>query len=140
MREEESETMKRNNPEAGSLASYIVVGILLMVVLVSGLYGVQRYNDSQQNGDANQPAKEDASKDASSNKNDETPVDKTPATDDGSGDVPTEDTKDNSESSDKEDLPATGPEDTALTAFVLTAVTFAVASYIRSRYWTSRAN
>lgn len=133
----------QNNRENGSLASYIIVGVLLMVVLVSGLYGVQRYNESQPDGATNQPV-EKTEDNAPVDEKDKTPAEEAPVTDDGSGDVPVvnNDTTDEAtdDASSEEDLPATGPEDTAITALVLSVVTFALTSYIRSRYWTSRDN
>ena len=131
--------MKRSDRETGSLASYIIVGVLLTIVLVSGLYGVQRYNDSQEEGGTNQPTDKDTDKDEAPVE--ETPVDETPATDDGSGNAPVEDTDDTTDgSSTEEGLPATGPEDTALTAIVLAVVAFALTHFVHSRYWTSRSH
>lgn len=144
MRESET-SVKRTDKEAGSLASYIVVGVLLTVVLVSGLYGVQRYNQSQSSDSSQSSEQESDSQDQTpskeTEKHEEAPAkEEAPSTNDGSGSVVTEDETDGSgeDQAAAEDLPATGPEDTVFTAAVLFVVTFALTSFIQARYWTHK--
>ncbi|HRJ06646.1 MAG TPA: hypothetical protein PK096_04895 [Candidatus Saccharibacteria bacterium] len=130
--------MGRNSSETGSLASYIIVGVLLMVVLVSGLYGVQRYNQSQEGNKetgTNEPAtngKDTTSDDQTSDK----PADNQSPVDDGSSNVPATDDADQTEETSttaEEDLPATGPGDVLATAGIIAVVTYAAVSYVQSR-------
>jgi hypothetical protein len=121
---------------------YIIVAVLLGVVLVGGLYGLQRYNagnvqiagnqdeKSQDKPKDEQPkSKDDAAKDNSSDKKtDEKPPVRTDSSDDTA--------------SSTDELPATGPESGLLTGLALASLTYAGTSLVRSRAhrWTSRGN
>ena len=134
----------RERYQGGSLAGFIIIGAVLTLVLVGGLYGLNRYNAEQ------------SSEVATSDKNDEKPKPsksedkKTPSTSDSESTdsssempkeqprtgVPTDDSQSGTPSDEGEasegELPVTGPSE-ALGAAVATAVlSFAVVAYIQS--------
>lgn len=134
--------MKQRRLQGGSLVGYIIVAVLLGVVLVGGLYGLQRYNagdvqiagsqdeKSQDKPKDEQPkSKDDAAKDDSSDKKtDEKPPVRT-------------DSSDNTATS-TDELPATGPESGLLAGLAFASLTYAGTSLVRSHAhrWTSRGN
>lgn len=137
--------MKQRRLQGGSLASYIIVAVLLGVVLVGGIYGLQRYNAAQ-----SEVAKRDETKRGTAN---DKPQDETPATGDdktseenapSSDDTTPEEAPVNestrNEGAEADELPATGPNDGLLTAVTLAGLTYAGVSLARSRHWTSRGN
>lgn len=133
----------RATNQGGSLAGFIIVGVLLALVLVGGLYGLNRYNaekageevatEEQAGTEKNET---DAAGDRQRTSTDETPAPKpaatsgTPATDPGDA-TPAATPPANAQ------LPATGPADTFYAVFVISLLAFVSVHYVRSR--TSRA-
>lgn len=129
--------------QGGSLAGFIIVGVLLALVVVGGLYGLNRYNAqkstevaSNESSKQEQPAEEESPRRSD-------PVEETHnegKTDDQSVREETrEETRATSDSDTDSgaaaaaNLPETGPADTALQLFVLAIVSFAAAHYVQSR-------
>lgn len=142
--------MEQRRLQGGSLGGFIIVAVLLGLVLVGGLYGLQRYNSgdrpqvagnqseeagrNQQNGDDDKtPAKDEVAGDETASPDWGESEDKTPS---GAGEETPATTED--EAAGSEELPATGPTDNLLTGLALAGVTYLAATSLRSRHWTSR--
>ena len=131
----------RERYQGGSLAGFIIIGVVLALVLVSGLYGLNRYNAEQSKevasdqkdgfdekaNDENSPSSDAKSKDSQeqpkpepAKKDDQTESDN--KSEPGSGSVST-DTK----------LPATGPGETLVAFVAIAALGFSAAHYVQSR-------
>ena len=133
--------MKQRRLQGGSLAGYIIVAVLLGVVLVGGLYGLQRYNAGKTTEVAGRQDKSDQrqSKDKDS-KSDDTSKDTSSDTTDKKQQQ-TGGTNEDTTGTGGE-LPATGPREGLLTGLALAGLTYAGTSLVRSRShrWTSRGN
>lgn len=134
----------RDNYQGGSLGGYIVVAVLLALALIGGLYGLQRYNASRENQDNTEVARDESANENREEERRDTPSKESEDKDDTSNDT-TADKDDTSEESstgsstdDNEELPQTGPAETAASAVALGALAFAGTSFVRSRNWTSR--
>ena len=123
--------------QGGSLASFLIIGALLLLVFAGGLYGLNRYNSEQAN-------KEVATSDQSKgDKKTETEVQKETESEasESTGrqttpDIPPTEQKTDSQSASpaqSSQLPQTGPSDTPLTLAALAVVTFFATHYVRSR-------
>ena len=133
----------RTRNQGGSLVSYAVVGVILAVLLIGGLYFVQRYNDTVQK--SNEVAKEteknddkkasDSSADSSNTESSDTANQSNSATTNDTDDEDTTftETDETAESEASSSLPATGPESTVSQLLGLSALTFAGVAYVRSR-------
>lgn len=131
--------------QGGSLAGFIIIGVLLTLALVGGLYGLSRYNAEQASTEV---AKEDDAKNEEAATNAEPEAskkDQSEATDSGrqTTDTP-ESSSDSSANSTNPQaaaptqpqqtrLPETGPADTAFMLLAIGLVTFAGTHYLRSR-------
>ena len=128
----------RGTNQGGSLAGFIIIGVLLTLVLVGGLYGLNRYNaqraDDQIAADQEKQKQEDkkeAEKPAPAatertpvgTKSDIPPSTDKPAASPAPAQVPATGTE----------LPQTGPADAFFGLIVLGLVTFASVHYARSR-------
>lgn len=134
--------MKQRRLQGGSLAGYVIVAVLLGLVLVGGLYGIQRYNagdmkiaSSQDEGNKEQSDDEKAASDDETKKEesaDEQTDEKQPQTDESS----------ENEAAQTEELPATGPESGLLSGLALAGLTYAAVGIVRGQAhrWTSRGN
>lgn len=127
----------RGKYQGGSLAGFIIVGILLLLVIGGGLYGLNRYNaehdkkvatsssDKTKSSDTtkSEPTKPDASKPAASDSTESQPSSAPqPAKSD---DTPSATTN--------SDLPKTGPEMNVFSIAAVGLLSFAGAHYLRSR-------
>ena len=134
-----------NTRQGGWIASFLIIGAVLMLGLVGTVYFVktQRLNtdlaDVDEGTSQSQAPENDtttAEKDADEKKsNDSTkaddekaaiPSEQAPATSEQRSD-------DTADADDTEALPVTGPAETAVSLFVLSLVAFSVVSYTRSR-------
>ena len=131
----------RGTNQGGSLAGFIIVGVLLALVVVGGLYGLNRYNAQRASDEASQQEEQPAQNEEESTDdaaNEEAPA--APTNDDTSpapaagadakSDTPT--------AAAAPSLPETGPADTALTLLALASLSFAVVHYVRSRHAAAR--
>ena len=130
----------RGTNQGGSLAGFIAVGVLLALVLIGGLYGLNRYNAERANEEtASEPVADEATNDDRQRTDDEsteeaTDREVTPTVGDpgdATDETPAEDSE--SDAATTANLPETGPADTALLFVGLGAVTFAGTHYLRSR-------
>ena len=132
--------------QGGSLAGFLIIGALLTLVLVGGLYGLNRYNSEKSN-------EEVAANDEKKAESDDKKATETFKTDDagrrvtGSGDTsnrtsttptpaqttPSATTEQTQSSQATSQLPQTGPADSAFMLIVVTLVTFAGVHYAQSR-------
>ncbi|MES2876362.1 MAG: hypothetical protein V4678_02725 [Patescibacteria group bacterium] len=135
----------RGTNQGGSLAGFIIIGVLLTLVLVGGLYGLNRYNDQRA---ADQIAADESRREKEQQQAEEEATKPTTPTAEETekGDVPPETTvnTDRARTNDtsstpaptaatEAQLPQTGPADTLATLVVLGALTFATAHFVRSR-------
>jgi hypothetical protein len=130
--------MRGTDNERGSLASYIIVGVVLVLILVSGLYGVQRFRDARQEVAGNDDSAAQDKTNSSTSEDDKTAPAKTKSqaadsTDKSAGDMAGSATEDSTSGAETADLPATGPDEAVLNGLAIGALTFAAASFIRSR-------
>ena len=140
----------RERYQGGSLAGFIIIGVVLTLVFVGGLYGLSRYNAEQ----SKEVATDDKAKsDDQANKDKESSSESKPQTDKPSEQSPS-DTKDESKdeatgdkasdntSNDQapanKQLPTTGPVDVATMVLGATALSFAAVHYLQSRTQRSR--
>lgn len=143
--------MRRTN-QGGSLAGFIIIGVLLTLVLVGGLYGLNRYNaqrtadetartESSEATDDETAPKEESSGDAAKTDPKSTDTSTQSRTDrSGAGNAQqtpaqssTQPNRSGSQPARSGQLPATGPGDTLLGLMVVTVLTFAGVHYARSR-------
>lgn len=126
----------RERYQGGSLAGFLIIGGLLTLVLIGGLYGLNRYN-AQQSGEevatSDQPEWPTGDNEAEKRQaKDETPEEKK------SEEKKTDETKASERPSQPAapattQLPQTGPADSLLNLLALGALTFSGVAYIRSR-------
>jgi LPXTG-motif cell wall-anchored protein len=134
--------------QGGSLVGFIVVGVLLALVLIGGLYGLNRYNAQKAAETAEEKSDKGASTDVA--KTDETKEDSKSEKKPTDGDQPSSQTTvtqptdstqrggtvADSNSSTAEPtgkLPQTGPADTAAQLLAITSLALATTYYVRSR-------
>lgn len=130
----------RGTNQGGSLAGFIIIGVLLTLVLVGGLYGLNRYNaqraddqiaadQKKQQQDQDEDKKEAAkpAPAATERKTTDTKSDIPPSTDTPAATTPTQVPKTGTE------LPQTGPADALFGLIALGLLAFASAHYVRSR-------
>lgn len=146
-KQEEDEGMNnRTNYQGGSLLGFVIVGVLLTVVLIGGLYGLQTYtNGLKKTGDEVAVDTKKAANDKKDDQSTSDSTDKTPAKTDNNSASNNKDTtkaagetpatsEDATESVSAGELPATGPTSSALQFIGIGVLTFAVTAYVRSRY------
>ncbi len=129
----------RGRYQGGSLAGFIIIGVVLALVLVGGLYALNRYTVQQSKEVATDDNK--TSDNQSENKSEPAPESKpdpsTPA--ESSDDA---NSKPNNQSADKgaesKQLPATGPTDVLTAVVGVTALGFSATHYARSRAYRKR--
>jgi cytoskeletal protein RodZ len=131
--------------QGGSLAGFIIVGVLLALVLVGGLYGLNRYNaqkaseetaakqeDKKTSQDKTKTNQETAKKDdsdksksnsSSSQAQPDIPKDTTTSTDSGSS----------NQTAQSNVLPHTGPSDMTIGLLAVTLLSFSAAHFVQSR-------
>ena len=124
----------RGSNQGGSLAGFIIIGAVLALVLVGGLYGINRYNAEQTKIAA---SKEESSKKAAETKKEAAKTDEkpseTPIPNDATSlpsNTTTQEAKDQVATA---QLPRTGPADTLLQLVSVAALSFASVYYLRSR-------
>lgn len=134
----------RGTNQGGSLAGFIIVGVLLALVLIGGLYGLNRYNAQRaadevatETAEQEKGAADDrqrTSNESEEKKTEPAPA-QAPAADPGDKATPSSaPAKSGSQTATTTaNLPQTGPADMALTLIALGAVTFAGTHYVRSR-------
>ncbi|HRJ91195.1 MAG TPA: hypothetical protein PLU21_03225 [Candidatus Saccharibacteria bacterium] len=130
--------------QGGSLGSYIVVGALLVLLLVGGLYTVGRIDnesgqiatDTSDNTEDNGTTPDSSSTDTTNSdtdKNTDNTKNDTPVSSDDSNTTTDDSNTTTGSSNDTEELPATGASETFAAAAILSLVTYAGALYIGSR-------
>ena len=130
----------RERYQGGSLAGFIIIGVLLMLVLAGGLYGLNRYNAERasdevaQNDQQDQTSREEDKTNEESDTQTETASDgqaqtRTDTTDESTDQA----TSESSDTSDADELPATGPSDSLFTMLAIAALTYGGVYYLRSR-------
>lgn len=121
----------RSRNQGGSIASFAAVSVLLAIVLIGGLYVVQRYATNQ--ATSSEVATDSQSDDENNTSDGPSGDDSTTTTDtSGNNDNTTTDGSDNSETTTSE-LPKTGPADVALKALAVSLLVFASVAYAQSR-------
>ncbi len=133
----------RRQYQGGSLAGFIIIGVLLTLVLVGGLYGLNRYNAEQSKEVAagDNDSSKDKPNDTLDKKSSEESKPKTDTpTDTSSNESKNDDKSSSSSSSDSSDkaqtdkqLPVTGPADAVAALVAVVLLSFATAHYIQSR-------
>lgn len=133
----------RGRFQGGSLAGFIIIGAFLALIVVGGLYGLNRYNAEQAAGEIvaeNSDTSEAPTNNEEQNTGDNGAVEEEQqelpgTTDQQSSDEPTPtDTETTSpEPQTSDELPQTGPADIALATLGVFALGFAAAHYVRSR-------
>ncbi len=132
----------RGNNQGGSLMGFIVVGVLLALVLIGGLYGLNRYN-AQKAADETAVLEEEATEDT---KDEGAATERTPAPAEDEKAAPTPaTTPERTRTTDPGDaaptpapaagtqLPQTGPTETVFGLLVIGLLTFTATHYVRSR-------
>lgn len=123
--------------QGGSLAGFIIVGALLALVLVGGLYGLNRYNAQRASEEASQqeeqPAKEEQKSEESTDKDKSADTSSDQSATPAAGSDSSSDTSDNSSAATTANLPETGPADTTISLLALGILSFAFTHYVRSR-------
>ena len=127
----------RRNYQGGSLAGFIIIAVLLGLVLIAGLYGLNRYN-AQKSGDETITASKD---EAATEKTESTEAttDDTASNEEQAPADPGNQTRTDTSSerpaatAPASQLPQTGPADTLYLLLVVTALTFASVHFVRSR-------
>lgn len=124
--------------QGGWAASFIIIGAVLLIALVGGVYYLRTMQSSPEQTDVTQEESSDIEQPASDDTQDTTPTDTDEAAD-------TSETDSSSSSSDtaaseqttspsRDALPETGPAEDALYSVVaLGALTFSVAAFVISR-------
>lgn len=132
----------RGTNQGGSLAGFIIVGVLLALVLIGGLYGLNRYNAQRaadevatETSEQEKNAADDRQRTSNESEEKRAEPTTTPTADPGDKAAPSSaPAQSGSQTATRTaNLPQSGPADTALTLIVLGAVTFAGAHYVRSR-------
>jgi hypothetical protein len=133
--------------EGGSLAGFIIIGVVLTLVLVGGLYGLNRYNAEQTEEVAteasDEPANNNSGEESASGDEQQSAQNEEPAapaeqqpgneTSDGSNPQPSTPSDPQGDTTDEEELPQTGPADTIGALIAIFMVSFALSHYLRSR-------
>jgi cytoskeletal protein RodZ len=137
----------RERYQGGSLTGFIVVGVLLALVLVGGLYGLNRYNAQRASDETtsqeseSQPANDEKTteKPTSSNEDSDkaTPESTSPATSEDKTPAASDDAPSAATTA---ALPETGPADTMISLLAVGLLGFASAHYVRSRRAAHRHN
>jgi len=130
----------RGTNQGGSLAGFIVVGVLLTLVLVGGLYGLNRYNAEKAGEEVmteEQAGTEDTSTDTAAERERTATEDKKETTPSNGSSSATSDPGDATSTptagSSSDTLPQTGPTDTLYAIFVVSLLAFVATHYVRSR-------
>jgi cytoskeletal protein RodZ len=129
--------------ENGSLAGFIIVGVLLALVLVGGIYGLNRYNAQKASEETTASQDDKKAEDTSKNsdqaaKKDDADTSTSSSSDKTQPDIPTD--SDSSKSStasnqgvESNALPQTGPSDVMTTMVTIALLTFAAAHFVQAR-------
>lgn len=129
--------------ENGSLAGFIIVGVLLALVLAGGIYGLNRYN-AQKASEETATSQDDKKTEDASKNNDQTAKkeDSDKSTSNSSDktqpDIPKDSgTSTNSnasnQGSESNTLPQTGPSDVMTTMVTIALLTFATTHFVQAR-------
>lgn len=120
--------------ENGSLAGFIIVGVLLALVLVGGIYGLNRYN-AQKASEETATSQDDKKTEDTSKNNDQTAKkdDSDKSTSSGSDNTQPDIPKDSSTSTNSNALPETGPSDVITTMVTIALLAFAAAHFVQAR-------
>jgi len=144
----------RGRYQGGSLAGFIIIGVVLALVLIGGLYGLNRYNSEQSKEVIAEDSSNTGKKQNDNSKNEKSSNEPTPVKDsspkqpsDEATNKEAEDTsskddssEDSSSSKPAEDtqLPVTGPTETIAATIAVLALSFAVTHYVQSRSLRNR--
>lgn len=132
----------RGTNQGGSLAGFIIVGVLLALVLIGGLYGLNRYNAQRaadevatETAEQEKNAADDRQRTSSESEEKRAEPTTTPTADPGDKAAPSSaPAQSGSQTATRTaNLPQSGPADTALTLIALGTITFAGTHYVRSR-------
>lgn len=130
----------RERYQGGSLAGFIIIGVLLMLVLAGGLYGLNRYNAERANEEVaqNDTGEETATENEPATEESGSQTDTSTATDGQTRTDASEERTDTSgeateEATATDELPATGPSDSLALMLVVAASTYGVVYALRSR-------
>ncbi len=126
--------------QGGSLAGFIIIGVLLTLILVGGLFGLNRYN-AQRAADeiaASEKANSEESSESGATKTEAESTDT--STQSRTEQAPTASTQQaqpqatqSTGAAQSAQLPQTGPADSLIGLIAVAALTFAVVHYTRSR-------
>lgn len=130
--------------DKGSLAGFIIVGVLLALVLVGGIYGLNRYNAQKASNEVATSDKSDKNtadlpKDTDKTTNDDQKKSSTGSSSSSSQNAKSDDTKSTATSgaanqnSQSAVLPHTGPSDVVTGMVTLALLTFAAAHFVQGR-------
>ena len=130
--------MRRTN-QGGSLAGFIIIGVLLTLVLVGGLYGLNRYNAQRaadETAQSEEPAPEEESTETTQTETESSeasPQSRTEQDSAANEQQPRTPTPSPQPAATSAQLPQTGPADALLGLVAVTVLTFAGVHYVRSR-------
>lgn len=138
----------RGSNQGGSLAGFIIIGAVLALVLIGGLYGLNRYNTEQgkQVAAKNEPAKkttddkkQNQGKQAQTPKPESNDKQPQPATNQPPKAGTKPETAQPTPATGQKTLPNTGPGDTLVQLIAVASLSFAAARYLKSlRYAQTR--
>jgi cytoskeletal protein RodZ len=134
----------RRNYQGGSLLGFIIVAVLLGLLLIGGLYGLNRYNAQKAADEAvasKEQAKEEEATEPSQTKTDDAASNEESTTTDPGGQTRTQDApaanpaaNSSTAGTSGRELPQTGPADSLYVLFVAAALVFAGTHFVRSRH------
>lgn len=127
----------RGRYQGGSLAGFIIIGALLALVLIGGLYGLNRYNAEQSKEIATEETESGTGTGEAAGNEEPTPTndktDQDSSNSQGSSADADSQENSNSDSQASQELPATGPADTFIAAVAVVAATLIVTYYVQGR-------
>ncbi len=141
----------RGSNQGGSLAGFIVVGVFLALILVGGLYGLNRYNAEQH---SKQVAADNKKEEVSSKNNSQQDEQSKLKTNESNSSNPNSTSSDDSHAKNQVNtstgtqqavsnqsntqLPQTGPVDTLAHILAVGLLSFATVYYVQSRHHLKR--
>ena len=131
----EREVVMSRIHQGGWVANFIIIGAVLVIGLLGGVYYLRQHNASQEQvatntDETSTTSTNDTTRDDSAN----TPIEAPDTRSETTNPKAAEPEKNTAEQdTDTDELPTTGPSETAASLMAVTALSFSGASYLRSR-------